>query len=92
MENRRRKFLKESSFIALGTAILPFGCSSSEKSASEKVAEISEEIAQQIGVQVYSVRDALKQNFNETIAKVAKIGYSYIEGYGLGADGLNLRN
>lgn len=40
-----------------------------------------------IGVQVYSVRNELKEDFNGSMKKLADIGYKYIEGYGLGLDG-----
>lgn len=40
-----------------------------------------------MGVQVYSVRDALKEDFAGSMKKLADIGYQYIEAYGLGVDG-----
>jgi sugar phosphate isomerase/epimerase len=44
------------------------------------------------GLQVYSVRNQLTGNFEATMEYVAKVGYKYIEGYGLGLDGLFLNN
>lgn len=86
MKNTRRKFLRNSSFVALGTTMIPIGCSSGNNNTAEKVAKVTIEKSHEIGIQVYSVRNALQKNFKETIGKVAEIGYSYIEGYGLGAD------
>ena len=40
------------------------------------------------GLQTYSVRDALREDFEGTLENVAKVGYKYIEGYGLNPDGL----
>lgn len=41
-----------------------------------------------IGVQIYSVRNELAQNFDSTLAKISEIGFDYIEAYGLSTDGL----
>ena len=41
----------------------------------------------QLGIQVYSVRNQLKENFGRTLKQIANIGYKNIEAYGLGADG-----
>ncbi len=40
------------------------------------------------GIQVYSVRNQLQEDFKGTMKKVADIGYVNVEGYGLGKDGL----
>lgn len=42
------------------------------------------------GLQMYSVRNQLTENFEATMEYLAKVGYKYIEGYGLGLDGLFL--
>jgi sugar phosphate isomerase/epimerase len=39
------------------------------------------------GLQVYSVRNQLNEDFEGTMEYVAKVGYKHIEGYGLGTDG-----
>lgn len=61
------------------------------KSNSPK-AKLSTEPAgeMQVGIQIYSVRNQLKEDFSGTIAKVAKIGYQIVEGYGLETDGMFL--
>ena len=40
-----------------------------------------------IGVQVYSVRNELRQDFKGTLEQLSKIGYTYIEAYGMQPDG-----
>ena len=40
-----------------------------------------------IGVQVYSVRNELSQNFDSTLAALSEIGFDQIEAYGLSTDG-----
>lgn len=66
----RRGFLKTSAALA-ALSVLPAGmataCSKKEKA---------------IGVQLYSVRDELKQDFDGTMKALAKIGYKRFESYG----------
>jgi sugar phosphate isomerase/epimerase len=42
------------------------------------------------GLQIYSVRNQLTEDFEGTMEYVAKVGYKHIEGYGLGTDGKSL--
>jgi len=42
------------------------------------------------GLQIYSVRSLLKEDFEGTVKKVAEVGYKNIEGYGLGPNGMFL--
>ena len=42
------------------------------------------------GLQVYSVRNQLNEDFEGTMEQLAKIGYKHLEGYGLGTDGIFL--
>jgi len=71
----RRKFLKTSSFIAAGGMLLPMASMASSRRNKK------------IGVQVYSVRDALQKDFAGSMKKLADIGYTYIEAYGLDLEG-----
>lgn len=67
----RRNFLQTSSYLAVGT-LLPArasGCSKKQK-------------LNQIGLQLYTVRDAMLRDNVETIRKVAALGYAYVEGAG----------
>lgn len=64
----RREFLKNTSLVALGTALAPqFAFKDDEKP---------------IGIQLWSVKDELREDFDKTIEKLAKMGYGYVEGFG----------
>lgn len=86
----RRKFLKSSSYLAAGGILLPLGCTNKQPETAQT---ITEEVVESMpkdktmGVQVYSVRDALKEDFAGSMKKLADIGYQYIEAYGLDVDG-----
>lgn len=41
----------------------------------------------EVGVQIYSVRNELSQNFDSTLAALSDVGFDYIEAYGLSTDG-----
>ena len=73
MTTNRRDFIRTSSVLAAGTILLP-----SFTLAKSKM---------QPGLQVYSVRNQLNEDFEGTMEHVAKVGYKHIEGYGLGTDG-----
>ena len=74
----RRDFIKKSSMITAGSLIAPsFSYSSSIETAGKMDA----------GLQVYSVRNQLNEDFEGTMKKVAQVGYKLIEGYGLNLDG-----
>ncbi len=88
----RRKFIRSSSYLAAGSILLPYGCTNpgdqvEEREAADSVVTDIPLPRKSIGVQVYSVRDALKEDFSGTIARLADIGFEYIEAYGLGTDG-----
>lgn len=80
--NKRRQFLIDSSILAAGTLFIP-----SALSAKKSIFSAGPELAKGVGVQVYSVRDALGKDFNGSMKKLADIGYTFIEGYGMGTDG-----
>ena len=86
----RRKFLKNSTYLAAGSMLLPLGCTSKKPETAQT---ITEEVVESMpkdkamGVQIYSVRDALKEDFVGSVRKIADIGFQYIEAYGLGVDG-----
>lgn len=68
---QRRTFLQTSGYLAVGT-LLPVragGCSKKNR-------------LMDIGVQLYTVRDAMQRDADEAIRRVADIGYSYVEGAG----------
>ncbi|WP_299664813.1 sugar phosphate isomerase/epimerase [uncultured Polaribacter sp.] len=74
MKSNRRNFIKKSSWLVAGTIIMPTFASISKKMP--------------IGLQIYSVREQLKIDFEGTMKKIAQIGYEQIESYGLGTNGM----
>ncbi|MEN8204082.1 MAG: sugar phosphate isomerase/epimerase [Bacteroidota bacterium] len=73
MTTNRRDFIRISSMAAAGTILLP-SCTFGKSKMKP-------------GLQVYSVRNQLNEDFEGTMEYVAKVGYKHIEGYGLGTDG-----
>jgi len=73
MNTNRRNFIKTSSMLAAGSLLLP--SFSMVKSGMKP------------GLQVYSVRNQLNEDFEGTMKVIAQVGYQHIEGYGLGTDG-----
>jgi len=65
MANLRREFLKKASLITLGGMV------------SSSLIEAKS--AKQIGLQLYSLRDDIKDNIEEILEKVARIGYKTLE-------------
>ena len=61
----RRSFLKSSAVLSAGVLALP---------------HLPEYNKKYIGLQLYTVRDAMQQDPKDTLAKVAKIGYNSVEG------------
>ena len=90
---KRREFIKTSAYVAAASLILPAtACTTGSK--KEETAEAPSEAApvaaagkMGVGIQIYSVRNQLKEDFAGTLKKVAEIGYDLIEAYGLGLDG-----
>jgi sugar phosphate isomerase/epimerase len=64
----RRDFLQNSAKLAAGAALLPNLAFGNEEKP--------------IGLQLWSVRDALKDDFEGTIKAVAKAGFNYVEVFG----------
>lgn len=62
----RRSFIKSSSIITAGLFLAPSVLNSKKKSL--------------VGLQLYTVRDAMQQNPADTLAKVSKIGFTKVEG------------
>ena len=79
-------------YLLILAVLFATACGSKESATEteepvEEVAEVAPASDKEIGIQIYSVRDALKEDFEGTVNKVAEIGYDYIEAYGLGTDG-----
>lgn len=89
----KSNFIRSGALAIAGAMIVTFACTSkkkNEETAKEEVAAqetVAQAPAQNVGVQVYSVRDALKEDFAGTMKKVADMGYKYIEGYGMDIEG-----
>lgn len=83
--------MQQGSMIAAGSLLLPWGCSPKSETADAVIVEETVSnipaVKKSMGVQVYSVRDALKEDFAGSIKKLADIGYDYIEAYGLDLEG-----
>lgn len=66
----RKEFLVKGSAFAAGTIILPSACSSGSSSKTKTMAP---------GLQVYTIREALAEDFRGSLERVADLGYSNIE-------------
>lgn len=89
MHKNRRKFLEQLGVVGAGLVGIPYlttGCDSKSISTDQSNT-ISSNLAMDIGVQIYSVRNELNEDLEETITAIANLGYSCIEAYGLGMDG-----
>jgi sugar phosphate isomerase/epimerase len=76
-ELNRRAFLKNLAGIGVGGSLLTACAGNQAASAASTLA--SAPLSQRIGVQLYTVRDLLQQDFEGTIARVAEIGYNNLE-------------
>lgn len=86
----RRKFIKKSSLIAASAIIAPMACNTKQKTedvATNDSEVVSEIVPKEMGVQAYSVRESLKEDFSGSMKKLADIGYKHIEAYNLTLDG-----
>ena len=72
MQSSRRTFLKNSSLAIAGAAFLP-GC------ATNTINETNNEIEELLGLQLYSVREDMRNDPLETLKKLAEMGYKYVE-------------
>lgn len=89
MKNKHN-FIKGSAIAIAALFMLNMGCNNQQK--TEDTSGTTETVAKDdtksgIGVQIYSVRDALKEDFAGTMKKVGDIGFDYVEGYGMDMDG-----
>ncbi len=88
----RRKFIKTSTYVAAASILMPAAsCSTGAKKTEQKEEPPPPPPKKMgVGIQIYSVRNQLTQDFEGTMKKVSEIGYKLIEGYGLGLDGMYL--
>jgi sugar phosphate isomerase/epimerase len=74
----RRDFLRVSAAGALGVmAFSQYSCRNASKKAASTVA--AEPVSYNIGLQLYTVRDAMAEDVPGTLKKVADAGYKYVE-------------
>lgn len=83
-----KKSIYQFSTWLLGIIVLLSSCTGTQKTSEESTTEMPPAETKDLGMQIYSARDALKEDFAGTMAKVASIGYKYIEAFGLGTDGM----
>jgi sugar phosphate isomerase/epimerase len=67
----RRDFVKLSSGLAVTTAIMP-----------SSISDLFGDKKTPLGLQLWSVRDAMKTDAMGTLKSLSKFGYSYVEGFG----------
>ena len=72
----RRRFIETGSLASLGSIISTMSCSRIKHDIKE------------LGVQIHSVRPQLVNDFEGTLSKISKIGFTNIEAYGLNSDGI----
>lgn len=86
MTNRRDFLIKSSTFLA-GGLILPscMNSNSSEESTTTDMAAAGSRKVENVGVQLYTFRDALKTDVMGTLEKIAGMGYKQIESARSGA-------
>ena len=77
---KRRQFITKSSLATLGISIVSSPFLKSNLFANE-IAKIDE-----IGFQVYTVRNQVRKNLRETLKQLSKAGYDHAEVYGLFGD------
>lgn len=90
--SKRREFIKSGALVAAGSLILPAACTTGKKDNKEEKVDSTPPSKMEAGIQVYSVRNQLREDFQGTMTTIAEIGYKLIEGYGLGLDGMFLGN
>lgn len=69
---QRRNFIQAAAWLAVGAAVAPMrakGCQNGRD-------------LDEIGLQLYTIRDAMQANAADALARVAQIGYRYVEGAG----------
>ena len=67
----RRKFIQETGLFALGTSLLPSRFFSVDAHTTSEPAKI--------GLQLYTVRDQIKDNIADTLHKIAGMGFEAVE-------------
>ncbi len=77
----RRRFVKQSGLL-VSASLLPTSCWSSEKKEMPKAIKSK----YKMGLQLFTIRDAMAKNPLESLKKVAALGYEDLETYGYDGD------
>ncbi|SHO61251.1 sugar phosphate isomerase/epimerase [Algoriphagus zhangzhouensis] len=80
----RRKFIQMGSLMGLGAALMPMQFCSPAKKEGETLMTDPETVAQTLkafGIQLYSVKDQMAENPQETMRALASYGYKQFEGF-----------
>ncbi|HAK28020.1 MAG TPA: sugar phosphate isomerase/epimerase, partial [Sphingobacterium sp.] len=80
MNNSRRQFLKQAGIGLSAAYLVP-----NFISCQNKAGAISDNPLQNIGVQLYSIRDLMDKDPKGSLEQIAKIGYKHVELYGIDA-------
>ncbi|MFQ5675496.1 MAG: sugar phosphate isomerase/epimerase family protein [bacterium] len=76
---QRRDFLRLSAGMAIGSiSLVDLACGRTESDQTPSISSGSKKL-KRIGVQLYTVRTLMKDDFEGTIAKVAQLGYEEVE-------------
>ncbi|MGE8380259.1 MAG: sugar phosphate isomerase/epimerase, partial [Sphingobacterium sp.] len=78
MNNSRRQFLKQAGIGLSAAYLMP-----NLISCQNKTGAVSDNPLQNIGVQLYSIRDLMDKDPKGSLEQVAKIGYKHVELYGI---------
>ena len=81
---KRRKFVKQGSALAAGGLLWSCGPTSDSSKGKEMTSEITEEPSktiQDVGIQLYSLRNELPSDREGVLKKISDIGYRYLETY-----------
>lgn len=80
MDKNRRKFIRISSALALGTAIFPQIACTAKKSMLDSTA-IDPNKLNKFGIQLWTLKDDFQKDPKAVLSKVASYGYKQIEGF-----------
>jgi len=76
----RRSFFKNAGALALGALVLP-AIGKSSGLLSDQASLLDTNKLQNVGIQLYSVKDVLEQDLEGTLQKLAAMGYKEVESY-----------
>jgi sugar phosphate isomerase/epimerase len=81
----RRKFIKTAGIMTAGAIMAPgLSCKSGAESKTNNAMDsnVDPEPVKDVGIQIYTLRDQIAESLEQTMERVAEIGYTWIEAYG----------